>query len=64
MIRKTRVKGTWLAATVLAVGSLFATSLPAYAETGVTGSEIKLDLDAGGFGEVAVHNFIGRVVAG
>ena len=44
MIRKTRRKGTWLAATVLAVGSLFATSLPAYAETGVTGSEIKLGI--------------------
>ena len=31
MIRKTRGKGTWLAATVLAVGSLFATALPAHA---------------------------------
>jgi ABC-type branched-subunit amino acid transport system substrate-binding protein len=44
MIRKTRAKGTWLAATVLAVGSLFATSLPAYAETGVTSTEIKLGI--------------------
>jgi ABC-type branched-subunit amino acid transport system substrate-binding protein len=44
MIRKTRVKGTWLAATVLAVGSLFATSLPAYAETGVTSTQIKLGI--------------------
>jgi len=44
MIRKTRRKGTWLAATVLAVGSLFATSLPAYAETGVTSTEIKLGI--------------------
>ena len=44
MIRKTRVKGTWLAATVLAVGSLFATALPAHAETGVSSSEIKLGI--------------------
>jgi ABC-type branched-subunit amino acid transport system substrate-binding protein len=44
MIRTTRRKGTWLAATVLAVGSLFATSLPAYAETGVTSNEIKLGI--------------------
>ena len=44
MIRKTRAKGTWLAATVLAVGSLFATALPAHAETGVSSSEIKLGI--------------------
>ena len=44
MIRKTRAKGTWLVATVLAVGSLFATALPAHAETGVSSSEIKLGI--------------------
>ncbi len=44
MIRKTRAKGTWFAATVLAVGSLIATSLPAYAETGVSRTEIKLGI--------------------
>ena len=44
MIRKSRRKGTWLAATVLAAGSLFATALPAYAETGVSSREIKLGI--------------------
>jgi len=44
MIRKTRRRGAWLAATVLAAGSLIATALPAYAETGVSSSEIKLGI--------------------
>ena len=44
MIGKTRRKGTWLAATVLAAGSLFATALPAHAEPGVSAREIKLGI--------------------
>jgi ABC-type branched-subunit amino acid transport system substrate-binding protein len=44
MIGKTRRKRTWFVAAVLASGSLFATALPAHAETGVTSSEIKLGI--------------------
>ena len=44
MIRKTRIKRTWLAAAVIASGSLLATALPANAETGVSASEIKLGI--------------------
>jgi len=44
MIRKTRRKRTWFVAAVLASGSLFATALPANAETGVSASEIKLGI--------------------
>jgi branched-chain amino acid transport system substrate-binding protein len=44
MIRKTRRKRTWFVAALLASGSLFATALPANAETGVTSSEIKLGI--------------------
>lgn len=44
MIGKTRRKRTWLAATVLAAGSLIATALPAHAEAGVSSSEIKLGI--------------------
>jgi ABC-type branched-subunit amino acid transport system substrate-binding protein len=44
MIRKTRIKRTWLAAAVVASGSLLATALPANAETGVSASEIKLGI--------------------
>ena len=44
MIRKTRIKRTWLAAAVIASGSLLATALPANAETGVSAREIKLGI--------------------
>ncbi|MEN9304909.1 MAG: hypothetical protein RLY76_177 [Actinomycetota bacterium] len=44
MIRKTRRNRTWFVAAVLAAGSLFATALPANAETGVSSSEIKLGI--------------------
>jgi len=44
MIRKTRRKRTWFVAALLASGSLFATALPANAETGVSSSEIKLGI--------------------
>jgi len=44
MIGKTRRKRTWFVAAVLAAGSLFATALPANAETGVSSSEIKLGI--------------------
>lgn len=44
MIGKTRRKRTWFVAAVLASGSLFATALPANAETGVSASEIKLGI--------------------
>jgi len=44
MIGKTGRKRTWLVAAVLAVGSLFATSLPANAEVGVSSSTIKLGI--------------------
>jgi branched-chain amino acid transport system substrate-binding protein len=44
MIRKTRRKRTWFVAAVLASGSLFASALPANAETGVSPSEIKLGI--------------------
>ncbi|MFM7491343.1 MAG: ABC transporter substrate-binding protein [Actinomycetota bacterium] len=44
MIGKTRRKRTWFVAAVLAAGSLFATALPANAETGVTSGEIKLGI--------------------
>ena len=44
MIGKTRRKRTWFVAAVLASGSLFATALPARAETGVTSGEIKLGI--------------------
>ena len=44
MIVRNRRKRSWIAAAVLAAGSLVATSLPAHAETGVTSSEIKLGI--------------------
>jgi branched-chain amino acid transport system substrate-binding protein len=45
MIGKNRRKRTWFAAAVLAAGSLFATSVPANANsTGVSSSEIKLGI--------------------
>ena len=44
MIRKTRIKRTWLAAAVIASGSLLATALPANAEPGVSSREIKLGI--------------------
>jgi len=44
MIRKTRIKRTWLAVAVIASGSLLATAIPANAETGVSTGEIKLGI--------------------
>ena len=44
MIGKTRRKRMRFVAAVLATGSLFATALPAQAETGVSSSEIKLGI--------------------
>jgi ABC-type branched-subunit amino acid transport system substrate-binding protein len=44
MIRKTGGRRTWFVAALLAAGSLFATSLPVQAETGVSSSEIKLGI--------------------
>ncbi len=44
MIRKTARKRTWFVAALLASAGLFASTLPANAETGVSSSEIKLGI--------------------
>ena len=63
MIRKTRIKRTWLAAAVIASGSLLATALPANAETGVSASEIKLGITLPLTGAASVgYNKIGNSI--